>query len=387
MREFVITEAEAGQRFDKYLAKRLPSAERGFVYKMLRKKNIVLNGKKADGGEKISAGDTVQIFFAEETFLRFSQCPKTSLTHSEHSGRAKEPCSNPLHQSNASGAFPESQSVFPAPEILYEDLHLLVVNKPAGLLSQKAQKEDFSLVEWVNGYLENSKEQNRKAQEKKAHGAVQSAETPDEPKQDTFRAGICNRLDRNTSGIVVAGKTILGLQVLSEAFRSRTVAKYYICLVKGRFEKAVRSTGYLYKDTAANKVTVYSEKETQRPSDAVFIETEYFPICGNQRLTLLKVHLITGKTHQIRAHLSYLGHPIIGDFKYGARAVNEDYKKRYQISAQMLHAFELLIQPAAQLGLENGLHLVTPVPKEFERILKGEGLWEHGIPEALEARH
>lgn len=346
MKEIIISNMEAGQRFDKYLAKCLPNAGKGFLYKMLRKKNITLNGKKADGSEKINAGDKVNIFFSDETFDSFAGNADNSLKSNDEF--------KPNDKFNL--------------KVLYEDDNILVVDKPSGVLSQKAKPTDLSLVEYITAYLTD-----------KGYISCNGA--------NTFKPGICNRLDRNTSGIVVAGKTVRGLQVMSEAFRERTLAKYYICVVKGGFKEKCRVSGYLYKDEFNNKVTVYNRNDNNIPKDAVPIETEYFPICGNSSVTFLKVHLITGKTHQIRAHLEFLGHPIAGDLKYKDESINQLFKKKYGIANQMLHAYELVLPPLKELGLDDGLTVKTEIPQEFLAVLKGEKLWEHGTPEVLEAQH
>ena len=182
MKETIIKENESGQRLDKYLKKYLPQAPGSFIYKMLRKKNITLNGKKAAGQEKLNTGDSIKFFLAEETIDKFT-------------GNAA-----------ASESYPVKKDL----EIIYEDDNILLINKPAGMLSQKAKKEDVSLVEYVIGYL-------------LSNGSVTKEELL------TFHPGICNRLDRNTSGMVVAGKSLAGLQIMGEAFKERTLAKYYLC--------------------------------------------------------------------------------------------------------------------------------------------------------------
>lgn len=189
MKEFIISHQEEGQRFDKYLVKCLPKAQKSFLYKMLRKKNIVLNGKKADGNEKIKAGDSVKIFFSDETFEKFSD-EKTSVKIAAVSDEVKL-------------------------DVLYEDDKFLIVNKPSGMLSQKAEKNDISLVEYVNDYLA----------------------AKEEHKESTFKAGICNRLDRNTSGIVVAGKSVVGLQEMSAAFHDQNDKKILYMYCKGQSVK------------------------------------------------------------------------------------------------------------------------------------------------------
>ena len=291
MQELHVTANEAGQRLDKLLAKFLNQAPKSFLYKMMRKKNIVLNGKKCTGNEKLKQGDSIKLFFSDETIEKFSA--GTYVT-------------------------PKKEKINMLP-IIYEDEQVLLMNKPVGVLSQKAKDSDVSAVEILINYLietnQLSKEQFR-----------------------TFHPSICNRLDRNTSGILVAGKTLPALQEMNRFFKERTIAKYYRCLVKGRVIKNEDYIkGYLVKDQKTNKVSI-TKKKTE---EGVPIETEYCVIQSNDEVSLLEVHLITGKTHQIRAHLASIGHPIIGDYKYGDKQINEMYRQEYGLKSQLLHAYRL----------------------------------------------
>ena len=287
MQEIKVTKNEAGQRLDKLLAKYLNEAPKSFFYKMMRKKNIVLNGKKATGNEKLEEGDIVKLFLADETIQKFSsvkiQRTKTNLS------------------------------------VIYEDEDVVLINKPVGMLSQKAKESDVSLVEHLISYL------------------LAAGELTEESLK-SFRPSICNRLDRNTSGIVVAGKSLPGLQKMGELFKERTIHKYYRCLVQGAIREDQYLKGWLKKDEKTNKVQV-----SDRPSDSSDqpIETEYHPLWTEQGVTLLEVRLITGKTHQIRAHLASEGHPLIGDYKYGDRKLNDSYQKKYGLKSQLLHAYRL----------------------------------------------
>ena len=332
MREIEIKSNEAGQRFDKFLKKYLSEASASFIYKMLRKKNIVLNGKKATGNEKLATGDRVKLFLAEDTIGKFAGKPPS---------------------------VPEPAFSAQKPDILYEDEHILLINKPVGLLSQKAKPQDVSVVEGVIRYL-------------LEEGALSKEDL------STFKPSVCNRLDRNTSGIITAGKSLAGLQKLGELFKDRTVRTYYLCLVHGNVTASRHICGYLVKDEKTNKVTVTKKQQTE---DALPIETEYVPVAYSDQLSLLRVHLITGRTHQIRAHLASMGHPLLGDRKYGTG------RKDGRADHQMLHAYELIF-PELEAPFE-GLSkqkICAPVPLTFYRIIK-ETAWEHGTQEALEVLH
>jgi len=315
MRVIVVEKNQEGQRLDKLLQKYLNKAPKSFIYKMLRKKNITLNGKKADGSEKTNLNDEIKLFLADETIDSFRE--------------------------NVSAAIVEGDL-----NIVYEDEHCLIINKPAGMLSQKAKPEDISLVEYVISYL------------------LKTGKLTEE-EMKTFKPGICNRLDRNTSGLVVAGKTLKGLQVMSELFRNRGLDKYYLCIVKGKVSKKHKLKGYLKKDEKTNKVRVLE----QEFSDSEYIETEYEPVMSSETFTLLKVKLITGKTHQIRAHLSSIGHPIIGDEKYGDRKLNERMKKEFGLGHQLLHSYEVHFnQMEKELEYLSGHTIIGEVPKLFSKI-------------------
>lgn len=337
MKNIVIKSNESEQRLDKFLKKYLRQAPGSFIYKMLRKKNITLNGRKATGSEKLREGDEVKLYLSDETLGKFT-------------GDMEKPVE-------------EKEKV--RLDIIYEDADVLLVNKPAGMLSQKADKTDVSLVEHIISYLLDS-------------GQITAEELR------TFRPSICNRLDRNTSGLVAAGKSLGALQAFGGLFRERNLKKYYLCFVKGRVDKKEHIRGYLNKNEQTNQVKIY---QTPKNKDSAPVETEYIPIAYSQKITLLKVHLITGRTHQIRAHLASVSHPLIGDYKYGDKAVNDRYKKTYGITAQMLHSYELSL-PATDGALSSlsGRCFRAPVPEIFERLIK-ETAWEHGTQEALEVLH
>ena len=320
MKSITVNKNEAGQRLDKLLGKYLNLAGKGFLYKMMRKKNIVLNGKKCDGSEKLAEGDEIKLFLADETIEKFSEVKIQKVKKTK------------LH-------------------IIYEDEHVLLINKPSGMLSQKAKEQDESLVEYLIDYLLDS-------------GKL--------TKEDlrSFRPSVCNRLDRNTSGLVAAGCSLAGLQKLSAMFKDRSLHKYYLCVVSGSVKEKKRIEGFLKKDEKSNQVTI-SQKELP---DSAPICTEYEPLMETESYTLLKVTLITGRTHQIRAHLASQGHPLAGDCKYGDPAWNQRFKEKYGLRNQLLHSYRLCM-PVCEgvLAPMSEKAYTAPLPRQFQRILKGEG--------------
>jgi len=321
MKQIKVGSNEAGQRLDKLLLKLLNKAGKSFIYKMLRKKNIVLNGKKATGSEKLSIGDEIKIFLSDETYNKFSQ----EVNYSEN-----------VKDSNKIKL-----------DIIYEDENIMFINKPVGILSQKDTKDSISLVEYIIDYmLSNNKISKEQLK--------------------SFRPSVVNRLDRNTSGLIVAGKSLLGLQTMSEYIKNKTVDKYYIAIVKGLLSKNEMLYGSLKKDTKTNKVSISSRQDKA----SVNIKTEYEVLSYNDKYTLLKVKLITGKTHQIRAHLASINHAIVGDYKYGDRKINDYLKKKYNISCQLLHSYQMnfpLIKDDP-MGVSNKT-IIAPLSKEFQNVI------------------
>lgn len=326
MREIIINKNEAGQRFDKLLFKYFNAAPASFVYKMLRKKNITLNNKKSDGKDKLSVGDCVKIFMTDETIDKFR-----SSKNIEASGKATHKISL---------------------DVVYEDENVIIVNKPAGVLSQKAKKNDISMNEYIIEYLLDTKQLS-------------------ENELETFKPGICNRLDRNTSGLLIAGKSLLGLQVMSDMLKDRTFGKYYITVVSGEINGKTKIKGYLTKDSKSNKVKIY-DKPLKESS---YIETEYECLKTNGKYTILKVKLITGKPHQIRAHLASVRHPIIGDTKYGRADINEIFRKKCGVKYQLLHAWQLKFDEMPdELKKLKQKTFEAKIPQLFENVFSEIGL-------------
>ena len=322
MRELIFQE-DVGQRLDKYLQKYLNLAPKSFLYKMLRKKNIVLNGKKAEGSEKLKNGEVIRLYLSEETLEKF-------------------------HESRKADQYPR----WPGLEIVYEDRQLLLVNKPAGMLSQKADPKDVSLNEYLIGYL------------------LESGQMAPESLAG-FTPGVCNRLDRNTSGLVIGAKTLAAAQEIARLLKERRAGKYYLALLKRRVTRKERIRGWLTKDETKNQARISREPlENGAP-----IETAYEPLAANKEMTLLKVELVTGKTHQIRSHLAGIGHPLAGDRKYGDAAFNRYFRETYGLNSQFLHSWQIefpVMEPPLE-GVSQKSVTAKP-PKLFQKILQAEKL-------------
>lgn len=368
MQEIRISEANAGQRLNKFLGKYLDAAPQSFIYKMLRKKNIKWNNGKASGNELLNVGDLVQIYMTDETIAKFRRDATVPITRNED-GKQPDKKEEVLY-ANKNNPYNEKavqmllETGIRNPlcniGILYEDKDVLILNKSVGMLSQKAEAGDYSLNERIVDYYHMKK-------------------TTD----SLFIPSVCNRLDRNTSGIILAGMSLKGARVLSGILKDRTLDKYYLTIVSGRVEKQDTIKGFLTKKASHNQVVVFNSIEqayangVEKPA---FIETRYEPLSygsfQNMDFTLLKVKLVTGKTHQIRAHLCSVGHPIAGDGKYGRKSVNKILKKEFGLKHQLLHAYEIIF-PKLESELSETLSeqvFYAPLPEEFTDIAVAFGL-------------
>ena len=299
MRTFIIHQSEEGQTLEKYIQKLLVSAPMSFIYKLFRKKDIKVNGHHEDRKFIISTNDEVSIYIKEEQFVEF-------LKEKEIQG---------------SDAIKDW--------IVYEDKNVLFVNKPRGLLVQKSAPQDKSLDQMVCEYL-----------------IYKGEYQPNE--EIGFKPGPAHRLDRNTSGIVAFGKTHDALELLFDLFKDHElINKHYLALVVGQVEKDKGTIDApLLKDEENNIVKVARNGKTAK--------TVYKLIKKYNDYSLLDVTLLTGRTHQIRVHLSYINHPIVGDSKYGNFNANRIFKEKYHFANQFLHAYKLgfgdLPQPLTNLS-------------------------------------
>ena len=286
MREFIINSSENGLTLEKYVFKILKTAPKSFVYKLFRKKDIKVNGHHEDNKFRISTDDVVDIYITDQQFAEFE----------------KEKELNPNTKIKD--------------WIVYEDKNVLFVNKPRGLLVQKSSPQDESLDQLVVEYL-------------------MATNQYDPNKEKGFVPGPAHRLDRNTSGLVAFGKTRDALNLLFELFKNHDlINKHYLALVVGQVEKEKDTIDApLLKDEENNLVTVSRNGKTAK--------TVYKLIKKYQDYSLLDVTLLTGRTHQIRVHMAYIRHPIVGDSKYGDFKVNKLFKQQFGFSSQFLHAYKM----------------------------------------------
>ena len=292
MRILEVKANDAGQRLDKFLQKSIKSMPLSLMYKLIRTKKIKVNRKRAEPKQMLALGDSVQCFISEEFFAE---------------------------QKDAGALF----SVKPSLNILYEDENILLLNKPVGVLCHEdSDGNTNTLIFHIKAYL------------------AQKGEYDAEGEQ-SFAPSLCNRIDRNTSGIVIAAKNAAALRDMNERIKCGEVHKKYLCAVHGTPHpaEAVREA-YLYKDTKTNTVKIYSDNK--KNPQAKRIKTGYRTLESKGGLSLLEIRLYTGRTHQIRAHMEYLGHSLVGEGKYGKNASDRErgYKHQALCSYSVEFAFE-----------------------------------------------
>lgn len=341
MIEITISKADCNQRADKFITHHLPGASKSLIYKQIRKKNITLNGKKMDGSEKLVVGDKIQFFFSQDTYDKFSKVTTDN---------------NSTLNNQINNAINTYKNLSTKITIVYEDDNIIIVNKPAGILTQANDDKGMSLNDWLIGYLLNSA---FLSEESLAH----------------FKPSVLNRLDRNTSGMVICSKSHIGAVTISNMLSSRDMHKYYFAIVCGVIEKNMDLQGYHKKNESSNNVKIKpSLNASDNASEFDLVHTYVKPIHtikgrnNENNLTLVEVKLITGKSHQIRAHLSSINHPILGDPKYGKKEINNQYKE-YGINYQLLHAYKLCMPDSIiELPELNNKNFICPPDKIWQSI-------------------
>ena len=340
-----IKHIEAGGRLDKYLMKFLKEAPTSFIYKMLRKKNIVLNGKKAAGNEFLKENDEVKLFLSDETIVKFGGKVTVSHTADREYVATDDDGIETVGDNSLFNSLKNLKWDFDKPQVIYEDRDIIILNKPVNVLSQIARTGDISMNEWLISYLINS-------------GSLTASDLL------TVKPAVTNRLDRNTSGIILAGKTLTGLRFLSDIIKARTLKKYYLTIVKGELKENITQEAYLLKNDSHNTVKIYKDKV----EGADYIKTAYEVLRAKNGHSLLRVELITGKSHQIRAHLSFLGYPVIGDGKYGLKSENTIYR-RMGLNSQFLHSYEIKFpEVEGDFAYLSGMTYKADLPEKLRKV-------------------
>ncbi len=322
MIEIKITDNEAQQRLDRFLRKYLKEYTLGDIYKILRKNKVKVNNKRVKENHMLETGDVVLLY----------------IEHKEN--EAVQP-QLPAQQVSA---YIQHKAL----EVVYEDDNLLLINKPIGLLTHPDKPGDAdTVIDRALYYL--SKHQN---------GVEYSP---------TFKPSVCNRLDRNTGGIVIVAKNYSTLKSVNEMIRERHIKKLYICIAKGIISKDGELKGYLVKNEADNIVRVtHLEEKDGKP-----IHTVYKVITCNNEYSLMEIELITGRSHQIRAHFASMGHPLIGDTKYGDEKVNQHFRVKYKLKHQFLYAYSIEFNNCSNdLKYLDGKRIVSKLPKDMDFITR-----------------
>lgn len=312
MKNFTINSNDCGQRIDKFILKAMPDMPKGMMYKLIRKKDIKINGKRCEISTRLFEGDIVTVFVKEE--LSASKRHDLSFLN-----------------------------VSDEPDVIYEDKNILIVNKPIGLDSHSSDSScGDTLINRIKFYLYNKKEY-------------------DPENENSFAPAICSRLDKNTSGLVISAKNAASLREINSAIKNGTVNKIYHCICINPLPKSEDIiTAFHKKEDTGNIVKI-----SDFPADGYKeIKTGYKIIQQKKGLSLVEIRLFTGRTHQIRAHMAYIGSPLLGDGKYGDIQTN----KRYHVFFQQLCAYslEFNLPKTSSLSYLNKLKIAAKTP-DFEK--------------------
>ncbi|MCR5165840.1 MAG: RluA family pseudouridine synthase [Oscillospiraceae bacterium] len=294
MKEFTAGINDGGQRIDKFLQKAVPRLPKSLMYKYLRTKRIKLNGRRAEPQTILAQGDVLSLYINDEFFGTV---------------RADDFMKAPA-----------------AVDIVYEDENILIADKKNGLVVHEDESDSpDTLINRIKHYL-----------------YVKGEYDPE--KENSFAPALCNRIDRNTGGMVIAAKNAEALRIMNEKIRSRETDKRYLCICVGKPPKEHDTlTAYMFKDSKTNTVTV-SDRKSPENRTAV---TEYTVLRSNGALSLLEIRLHTGRTHQIRAHMAYIRCPLLGDGKYGINSINREYG----IKTQALYSYRLRFDFRTSAGI------------------------------------
>jgi len=336
MREITITANDSGRRLDRFLRKYLPGASLGEVYKIIRK-DVKVDGKRRNESYILNEGEVLSLYLSDEI----------------------------LGELGRSAVKPQAQRPRRSFGIVFEDDNILIADKPYGLLTHGDSKEKRNhLANQVKDYLI-------------AEGSYDPAS------ERVFTPAPVNRLDRNTTGLVLFGKTSASMRELNRVIRDDELGKFYLTIACGIIRDELRLSGGLIKDEAANKVRIVSGgdgSEGSRDIETVVRPREHLRFGDGLEATLCEVELVTGRSHQIRAHLASAGHPLMGDSKYagrGSRAVNRYAAERFGLTTQLLHAgrieFGEELSGSDHLAYLAGRSFEAPLPPRFKEIYKGLG--------------
>ena len=310
-----ISSLEAHQRVDKYLRKYLSQAPLSFIYKLFRKKDVKINGHWVKENYVLNEGEELTVYVTEEQIAEFNQPRKIEKATLNH-------------------------------PIVYEDENILIINKPRGLLVHGDSSEQrLTLSNEVLNYL-----------------YFKGEYDPNENK--AFRPAPAHRLDRNTSGLVVFAKNLESLQELEDLFKEKSeIDKVYLALVKGVVNEPIEINAPLLKDEKTGMVVISKNGKSA--------QTRVEPYKCFRNLSLVKVQIFTGRTHQIRVHLASKGYPVVGDNRYGDFALNKEFKDVYKFDNQFLHAFQLHFKNIkGKLSYLANKTFEVPLPKKEVDIIK-----------------